>query len=64
MTPEQIAQIRAAIVTIRDVLVVRVAQHPDAPAPVREALLDIVATLRAAERRCDLARDEMWKHRR
>jgi hypothetical protein len=59
MTARDVQRMRAVITSVLDLLVRRVAAQPDAAPPVRDAALDLVAALRAAERRCDTLLDEL-----
>lgn len=61
MTIAEVQKARAVVTQIRDYFVARAAAQPNAPAAVRDAVLDVVATLRAVERRMDAAIVELQR---
>lgn len=53
MTPDEVQRMRNVITAVLDRLMTRIAETHAAPAPIRDATLDLVVSLRAAERRAD-----------
>lgn len=59
MTAIEVRRMRAAVRAILDLLVKRIAALHTAPAPVRDAALDLVTALRGTERRIDVLLAEL-----
>lgn len=62
MNLAELYRAKEVITRVRDLFVRRVAEHPNAPAMVRDAYLDCVGALRTVERRIDTAIAEVRQH--